>query len=268
MKSEKSKSKLTGVFLESFQSILKPTYINLENLTLFYGPNSAGKSSIIDALHLLKRIVDKNESSYSVKSQLRKNSNTGEPTIGIELKVGTLNNSYDNEIKKWSDTRDSAQEYSHVNFWNKLLGNKIQVEFIGHELEILKVKINGINLFEITGYGNTAYDELHQYSEEYETLDDNYFYGRLKVFKNNPFFKYINYQLIDLYSQETLETLKKKNTIKSIHGNYHYKLFVKDLADSIEIRGIEFEAERIHQTYLVEIGLGVDRVLFNKYNRD
>ena len=109
MNSQKSKSKLLGIFLESFQSILNPTYINLENLTLFYGPNSAGKSSIIDALHLLKSIVDKNESNYSVKSHIRKNSNVKKPAIGIEFSVGRLDDIYDNEIKKWSDTRDSIQ---------------------------------------------------------------------------------------------------------------------------------------------------------------
>ena len=267
MNSQKSKSKLLGIFLESFQSILNPTYINLENLTLFYGPNSAGKSSIIDALHLLKSIVDKNESNYSVKSHIRKNSNVKKPAIGIEFSVGRLDDIYDNEIKKWSDTRDSIQEYSHLTFWNKLIGNKVQVEFLGYELEILKVKINGINLFEVTGYGTTTYDEFHKYSEDYDLYDDNLIYGRLKVFKDNPFIEYIDYHISDFYSQDTLERLKKKNTIKSIHSNYHYKLFVDDLADSIEIRGIEFEAEKFHHTYLVEIGMGVTEILFKKYDR-
>ena len=48
------KTQLTGVFLKEFQSISKPTFINLEKLTFFYGPNSAGKSSIIDALKLIR----------------------------------------------------------------------------------------------------------------------------------------------------------------------------------------------------------------------
>jgi len=267
MNSDKSKSKLIGVFLESFQSILKPTYINLENLTLFYGPNSAGKSSIIDALHMIKRVTDKNDSNYLVKRDLNKNSNVNKPAIGIEFVVGKLDDIYDNKIKNWSDTRDSIQEYSHLNFWNKLIGNKVQVEFVGNELETLKVRINGIKLFEITGYGITTYDEFHQYTEDYDSYDDNSFWGTLKVYKDNPFLKYIDYHVSDFYSRETLEKLKKKNTIKSIHSNYHYKLFVNDLVDSIEIRGIEFEAERFHHANLVEVGMGVTDVLFNKYDR-
>jgi predicted ATPase len=264
---EKNKSKLTGVFIESFQSILNPTYINLEKLTLFYGPNSAGKSSIIDALKIIKSIVDKNESKYSAQWQLNKNSNANSPAIGIEFVVGKLDDIYDNSIKKWSDARDSLDEYSHLIFWDKLKGNKVQVEFAGSELEILKVKINGLNLFEITGYGKTNYDEFQQYSEDVETFDDNSFWGRLKIFKNNPFLSYIDYHVSDFYSQKTLENLKKKNTIKSIHSNYHYNLFVTDEEDSIEIRGIEFEAEILHHTNLIEVGMGVANILFTKYDR-
>jgi len=43
--------------MNKFQSIYNPTYMNVEGLTLLYGPNSAGKSSIIDVLRLLKNIV-------------------------------------------------------------------------------------------------------------------------------------------------------------------------------------------------------------------
>jgi hypothetical protein len=267
MSSDKSKSKLTGIFLESFQSILKPTYINLENLTLFYGPNSAGKSSIIDALQMIKRVTHKNESNYHVCRDLGRNSNVNTPAIGIEFIVGKLDDIYDKKIINWSDTRDSIQEYSHVDFWNKLIGNKVQVEFVGNDLETLKVRINGIKLFEITGHRKTLYDEFHQYTEDYDTYDDNAFWGRLKVYKDNPFLKYIDYHISDFYCQDTLEKLKKKNTIKSIHSNYHYRLFVDDLADSIEIRGIQFDAERIFNANLVEVGLRVTDVLFKKYDR-
>jgi AAA15 family ATPase/GTPase len=53
---KKEKSKLTGVYLSNFQSINNPIFINLEHLTMFYGPNSAGKSSIIDALEIIDKI--------------------------------------------------------------------------------------------------------------------------------------------------------------------------------------------------------------------
>jgi AAA domain, putative AbiEii toxin, Type IV TA system/AAA domain/Protein of unknown function (DUF3696) len=41
---------LVGITLEGFQVFDKPTYIPLDGLTLFFGPNSAGKSAVQDAL--------------------------------------------------------------------------------------------------------------------------------------------------------------------------------------------------------------------------
>lgn len=43
---------MIGLTLEGFQVFDKPTYIPLEGLTLLFGPNSAGKSAIQDAIEL------------------------------------------------------------------------------------------------------------------------------------------------------------------------------------------------------------------------
>ena len=46
--------KITAIELENFQSIKDRTRINFSAITLLYGPNSAGKSSIFDALELIE----------------------------------------------------------------------------------------------------------------------------------------------------------------------------------------------------------------------
>lgn len=43
---------ITGIWLEGFQVFDKPTYIPLDRLTLLFGPNSSGKSSVQDAFEL------------------------------------------------------------------------------------------------------------------------------------------------------------------------------------------------------------------------
>src|SRR5665647_930394 len=48
----KKLSPIIGISLEGFQVFDKPTYIPLEKLTLMFGPNSAGKSAVQDALEL------------------------------------------------------------------------------------------------------------------------------------------------------------------------------------------------------------------------
>ena len=50
---------LLGITLEGFQVFAKPTYIPFERLTLLFGPNSAGKSAVLDALELFCRLQAK-----------------------------------------------------------------------------------------------------------------------------------------------------------------------------------------------------------------
>ena len=49
---------ITGITLEGFQVFEKPTYISLDGLTLIFGPNSAGKSSVQDALDLYEKLKE------------------------------------------------------------------------------------------------------------------------------------------------------------------------------------------------------------------
>lgn len=51
-------TRITAIELENFQAIERRTRIELKPITLMYGPNSAGKSSIFDAIELLRVILD------------------------------------------------------------------------------------------------------------------------------------------------------------------------------------------------------------------
>lgn len=49
---------ITAIELENFQSIERRTRIDFKPLTLLFGPNSAGKSTVFDALELLRVLLD------------------------------------------------------------------------------------------------------------------------------------------------------------------------------------------------------------------
>lgn len=51
-------TRITAIELENFQSIERRTRIDLKPITLLFGPNSAGKSAIFDAIELLRVILD------------------------------------------------------------------------------------------------------------------------------------------------------------------------------------------------------------------
>ena len=48
---------ITAITLEGFQVFDKPTYIPLDRLTLLFGPNSAGKSAVQDAIELYEILL-------------------------------------------------------------------------------------------------------------------------------------------------------------------------------------------------------------------
>jgi predicted ATPase len=55
----KNSNPITGITLEGFQVFDKPTYIPLDRLTLLFGPNSAGKSAVQDAIELYEWLMSK-----------------------------------------------------------------------------------------------------------------------------------------------------------------------------------------------------------------
>jgi len=54
-------TQITAIEFENFQSIERKTRIEFKPITLLFGPNSAGKSAVFDALELLRVILDPNE---------------------------------------------------------------------------------------------------------------------------------------------------------------------------------------------------------------
>src|ERR1700722_13785471 len=52
--------RLTAIELENFKGIGQRQRVELRPITLLFGPNSAGKSTILHALHYLREILERN----------------------------------------------------------------------------------------------------------------------------------------------------------------------------------------------------------------
>jgi hypothetical protein len=50
---------ITAITIENFKGIQKPVRVELKPITLFFGPNSAGKSTIIQAMHYAHEIFER-----------------------------------------------------------------------------------------------------------------------------------------------------------------------------------------------------------------
>lgn len=62
--------RLLAIELENFQSIKERTRIDFSAITLLYGPNSAGKSAIFDALELIECVWDPNKFNEKKLSEM------------------------------------------------------------------------------------------------------------------------------------------------------------------------------------------------------
>jgi len=54
---------LTSLTLENFKAVGDPVKIDFKPITLLFGPNSAGKSTIIQALHYAHEIFERNNTN-------------------------------------------------------------------------------------------------------------------------------------------------------------------------------------------------------------
>jgi AAA15 family ATPase/GTPase len=50
---------ITAITIENFKGIREPVRVELKPITLLFGPNSAGKSTIIQALHYAREIFER-----------------------------------------------------------------------------------------------------------------------------------------------------------------------------------------------------------------
>jgi len=105
-------TKITAIELENFQAIERRTRIEFKPITLMYGPNSAGKSSIFDAIELLQTILDpakfdQRKASDMVDRWARRPGNDGwrETSLAIEFPFESLDAN-----DAWQDIGDIWRE--------------------------------------------------------------------------------------------------------------------------------------------------------------
>jgi hypothetical protein len=115
--------RITAIELENFQSIERRTRIELRPITLLFGPNSAGKSAVFDALELLRVLLDPNEfdedrASDMVNRWARRNS--GDAKVREMSVTVEFNFQFEDLYDVWSDSSNWRGHYPRTEnpgFW-------------------------------------------------------------------------------------------------------------------------------------------------------
>ena len=176
-------SRLRGIYMENFQSIKQPTYIEMNGLTFLYGPNSAGKSAIIDALKLWKLSVGAVKSEYN-NSYLWGQYGNGNTKLGLSFIGKYIDETDGRDVSRWLE--DETLYYKpHIEFMNLTAGRLVHVEYSAYQ-EIIKVAVDQKPLFEIYGLTSTNFNEDYTIARTDEELydadiSDRNFWGRVVV---------------------------------------------------------------------------------------
>ena len=218
--SEREVPALKGIYLHQFQSIFESCYIEFPGITLLYGPNSAGKSCIIDALQLLKKITGSGDDRYYGIGYLWKEAGcTHSTALGLAVTAKELADTGDSEIQRWSEIRTDFRGEPHLEFMKAIQGKDLKVEFFD-EGNGIKVAIDGKPLFEINTIKNISFTRGHKPAVTDDELDDADLEGRtllgeLVVHKKHP--------MADNFCPSLCSLLKIRTTLNT--GNLKAKKY-------------------------------------------
>lgn len=263
------KSRLRGLYINNFQSITEPIYIEFNGITLFYGPNSAGKSAIVDALKLLRLCVDAEKSNFNNEHLWNTRANC-DTSLGIEFIAENLRDGYDSAVDRWLE-KEMLYSRPHVELMEYISGKIIQIEYSASRAEF-KFAIEGTPIFEFSSFPATEFNEdlsAASTEEEIEDADmsDRYFYGHLVVHKNSiseklPFDAF--HSLIRRLDKDygVITSYMEEGDVWRYIDSPATKLYISQCDDRVEIRGIDLEMFRGEYSRInVKVGLGVEKSL-------
>lgn len=248
-------SKLTGVYLKGFQTLVDPVFLQLNGLTMLYGPNSAGKSAIHDALNLFQILVGHESSTYRLGHLLSKNSANGTPpVVGVEVFVGKLN-LYSPDEQIWQEQEAYSWEEDVVDLVKSLTGKKIQIQFSG-DFDSIAVAIDYEPVFEMIGLSASRYDSCYKAIASDE-MDDDFgvegVWGEIRIYKSSKYAKKLFPKLIDPLSGVHAEKWSDRHCLD---------IFFKSTETVQTVFGISLDVDRFHQKRRIDVGLGADSALF------
>jgi hypothetical protein len=190
-------SEITGVYLKNFQAIKDPAFIKLNKLTFLFGPNSAGKSSVIDALDMLKQIASNVENKEIKKAHYffhkfsRKGESSDNSFVGLEYVAPNMKKGPDSSDahEEWWDSLIRVYETLHQDFFKAIAGKKVQFQ-VGDGGDAISVAIDSVPVFEfkskslhfdnaLNRYQDSSYKGLKKEAE----ISENYFFGELTFTK-------------------------------------------------------------------------------------
>ena len=101
---------IKGLLIERFQSIVGPCRLGLKELTFLYGPNSAGKSSVLDLLKLFQDIASLKMGSLNFNGAPIRKGTRESLAVGIEFTFDSSNRLDESDAHRLSRYEDGIYQ--------------------------------------------------------------------------------------------------------------------------------------------------------------
>jgi len=178
---------LTGIFVEGFQAIEEPVFIPIKPLTFLYGPNSAGKSAIKDAIEYLRELVTGSAlASVHRQNWVHRKDNEIPDMSGLGGGLSRLGFEFEVAKQYWEDLTEAqrSSESLGLEMLSSIQNRHIQVEF-GDHLQEMSFAVDGAFVFSVR-YEDRTVDYLYRSDGD---DSDEFASGTLTINWKHPFWK-------------------------------------------------------------------------------
>lgn len=196
--------KVMHLYLENFQSIRGPVRIDFAPITLFYGPNSAGKSAIYDAIRILSEMYENKWSDENMTPFMHQHNFDQKMTLGIGG-IASFPGYYQPPMgKKKSAESDIGDFLLSINLpsfrqfvfsWIIDGGENSKNQYRG-ELEVRFLFKFYKDRSDMAGAFSSALSEIHIMASGYHFLSLNMERSTITLYTKNPLMEEINSQLL------------------------------------------------------------------------
>lgn len=224
---------IKGLIFDRFQSIAGPSRVSLKDLTFLYGPNSAGKSSVVDAFRFFKSVVSLKMKDLDLSSAPIRNGRRESLSVGLEFELDDSSRLDSSDSRRKEQYEDGIYDgsFEDKKFFdslkNKLICLKITAGGSPADDDCLEIHIDNELFLKVSNCGTWFDPELNVIDAGDAADWQDPVYGYVYINKKIEGFKWL-----DLWSSMNIG----KNDVDSAV----YKFFESEDKEKIEIRGLDF----------------------------
>ncbi len=235
-------SVLKDIWLENFKSYRKLQRINVSDMSILLGANSSGKSSVLQALLLIKQTVECNSADINLLMSgkyvyLGDFQDILYDSSDLNVRIGvTIGSQLEHDC---SSEKQIFWAFTKTNDNEKVILKKIEITFNSEKIEFL---FESDLFYTIVVNGNST-----PWLTKIQNLKTDSYYAKYEDNLNALYCSFLNNILTELTGTAKIETLRKDRMVSYYGENHFYFILLNQLRENKIISDLSNE-ENIEKT--------------------